>query len=326
MTNGTSTLRAAIRALPATLFVLAAAIPAGAVFAQDVERTFTVAEGDRVFLDVERANVSVTSWDRSEVAFSAARVEGLEFEFAQGDGVLTIRSRDENRRGLFRWWSRGPMAEITLNVPYQQDLDLRTSGGNVAIDRLRGDFAAATSGGQIEAGDIDGTVDVATSGGRIRLQHASGPVDAATSGGSIQIDSVAGPVKARTSGGRIRIGEAGASVSAETSGGSIEIDGAVGAIQARTSGGSVEAGLAGQPVADSELRTSGGNVTVYLPVGFQADLSANASGGGITSDFPELEPDNSAGGAELEQSLNGGGPDLVMRTSDGSIRIRRLGD
>ena len=109
---------------------------------------------------------------------------------------------------------------------------------------------------------------------------------------------------------RVRVGEAGAA----------------GAVQVRTSGGSVEAGMAGQPDVDSELRTSGGNVTFHLPDGFQADLSVNASGGRISSDFPELEPENSSGGGTLEQSLNGGGPDLVMRTSGGSIRIRRLQD
>lgn len=324
MNHAGSTTSAANRALPAALLVLAAAIPGGSVLGQDVERSFSVAEGDRVVLDVERANVSVTSWDRSEVAISAAMAEHLEFEFSQEDGVVTIRARDEDRSGRFRWRWGNPLADITVNVPYSQDLNLSTSGGDVEIDRLQGDFTAHTSGGEVNAGDIDGSVDLATSGGRVRLQHASGPVTAATSGGSIQLESVGGAIEVRTSGGRIRIGEAGAAVNARTSGGSIEVGSAAGAVQARTSGGSIESGLTGQTDRDSELRTSGGNVTVYLPDGFQADLSANASGGGVSSDFPELKLDNSAGGGTLEQSLNGGGPDLVMRTSGGSIRIRRL--
>lgn len=324
MKHATSIARVANRAIPATLLVLAIAIPGRSVFGQDVERSFAVAEGDRVALIVEHANVTVTSWDRTEVDFSAASVTGLEFEFSQNDGVVTISGGDVERRGLFLWRSRGPVAEITMNVPYWQHLNLITSGGDIQIDRLHGDFTAHTSGGEIQVGEIDGSVDLATSGGRIRLQQSSGPVTAATSGGSIQFESVAGAVEARTSGGRIRIGEAGATVSAATSGGSIEVGRAAGAVQAQTSGGSVEVSLAGQTDADSELRTSGGSVTVYLPDGFQADLSAKSFGGGVTSDFPELVVDNSAGGGELEQSLNGGGPDLLLRTSGGSIRIRRL--
>lgn len=326
MKHATSIARVANRAIPATLLVLAIAIPGRSVFGQDVERSFSVAEGDRVVLIVEHANVTVTSWDRNEVAFSAARAERYEFEFSQEDGIVTIGGDIVGRRGLFDWRSWGPLAEVTLNVPYRQNLNLSTSGGDIRIDRLQGKLDAATSGGEIDAGDIDGSVDLATSGGRIRLQQSSGPVTAATSGGSIQFGSVAGAVEARTSGGRIRIGEAGATVSAATSGGSIEVGRAAGAVQAQTSGGSVEVSLAGQTDADSELRTSGGSVTVYLPDGFQADLSAKSFGGGVTSDFPELVVDNSAGGGKLEQSFNGGGPDMVLRTSGGSIRIRRLED
>lgn len=236
MKHATSTASAAVRTLPATLLVLAAAIPGGAVLGQNVERSFAVAEGDRVVLVVERAHVSVTSWDRPEVAFSATKVEGFEFEFGQEDGVVTISGSDEERRGIFRWWSWGPLAEVTMKVPYRQDLNLSTSGGDIEIGRLQGEVTALTSGG------------------------------------------------------------------------------------------SVEAGLASQTVVDSELRTSGGNVTVYLREDFQADLSASTSGGGITSDFPELAPENSAGGGDLEQAFNGGGPALVLRTSGGSIRIRRLED
>ena len=341
--------RTAIRALPATVLVLAAASPGGSVFGQNMERSFTVAEGDWLVLDVERAHISVTSWDRTEVAFSAERAEHLIFELSQEDGVTTIHGRDEcseedgaitisgrddaviiingrivNPNSPSGRCLRAPLAEIAINVPYRQYLNLRTSGGDIRIDRLQGVFTARTSGGDIEADDIDGSADVRTSGGGIRLQHASGSVAARTSGGSIHLNSVVGVIESRTSGGSIRIGEAGAAVEARTSGGSIEVASAGGAVHARTSGGSVEVSLANQPQMDSELRTSGGNVTVYVRDDLQLDLSANTSGGRISSDFPELAPENSAGHANLEKALNGGGPELVLQTSGGSIWIRRL--
>lgn len=79
--------------------ILALAAYAGGAFGQDVERSFTVAEGDRVVVDVERAEITVTAWDRPEVSFSAVRADRLELEFSQEDGVVTIRGRDENRLG-----------------------------------------------------------------------------------------------------------------------------------------------------------------------------------------------------------------------------------
>ncbi len=342
----------AIRTLPAMLLVLAAASPVSFVFGQDMERSFTVAEGEWVVLDVERAHISVSTWDRTEVAFSAEKAEHLTFELSQAHGAITIQGSDEfsgtngdisvsgiNAGGVViingrvvtpdkhsGHWVETPSAQIVLNVPYRQNLNLRASRGNIRIDRLEGQFNARTSGGNIEANDVDGSVEARTSGGGIRVQHASGSVAATTSGGSIQLGNVSGEIKSRTSGGGIRIGEAGGTLEARTSGGSITVGSASGAVHASTSGGSVEVRMADQPQMGSELRASGGNVTVYLRDDLQLDLSANTSGGGITSDFPDLAPEDSPGRAILEKPLNGGGPDLVMRSAGGSIRIRRLDD
>lgn len=65
--------RTAIRALPATMLVLAATSPGGSVFGQNMERSFTVAEGDWLVLNVECAHISVTSTDHTEFALFAER-------------------------------------------------------------------------------------------------------------------------------------------------------------------------------------------------------------------------------------------------------------
>lgn len=309
-----------------SLALLAALAFAGTAHAKDVQRSFSVEPGDTVVVDVERAEINVTSWERSEVDFSAEGAEQHVFESSQREGVVTIRGKHEGGGGWFDWFSSSSQAEINMKVPYRQELNLVTRGGNIELDRLQGEFTARTSGGDIDAEEVDGPVDVRTSGGTIKVEKASGSVDAATSGGSIQLDAVGGEVSAKTSGGRIRIGEAGSAVVATTSGGSIEVESAGGAVQARTSGGSVEVGFAGQPSGNSELRTSGGNVTVYLPDGFKADVSASAFGGGVSSDFSEEIPENSHGRGNLDFVLNGGGPGLVLKTSGGSVRIRRIED
>lgn len=127
-------------------------------------------------------------------------------------GVVIINGRVVTPDNYSGQWVKTPPAQIVLNVPYRQNLNLRTSGGNIRIDRLQGQFNARASGGDIEADDVDGSVEVRT------------------------------------------------------------------------------------------------------------------SGGGIASDFPDLAPENAAGRARIEKPLNGGGPDLVVRTTGGSIRIRRLDD
>ena len=310
----------------ALIIALAAVAFTGTAHAEDVQRSFSVEPGDLVVVDVERAEISINSWDQSEVEFFAEDADQITFEFSQEDGVVTILGHYEGRDSWFDWFSSDPQAEIQMKVPYRQNLHLGTSGGDIELDRLQGEFTARTSGGDIEAEDVDGPVDAKTSGGTIEVENASDSVIARTSGGSIRLKAVAGEIDAKTSGGSIRIGEAGAAVVAKTSGGSIEVEGARRAVQARTSGGSIEVGFVGQPESTSELRTSGGNVTAHLFDDLKANLSASTSGGGVSSDFPEATPDNSYGRGRLSQALNGGGPDLMLKTSGGSIRIRRLED
>ena len=196
---------------------------------------------------------------------------------APEDAVIIINGRNVTPDSPLRRRPRGPLAEIAINVPYQQNLNLRTTAGDIMIDRLEGKFTAHTSSGDIEADDIDGSVDVETSSGSIHLQHASGPVTAGASSGSIHLYSVAGPIQAKSSSGNIRIGETGATVAARASSGSIQIGSASGALHASTSSGSIEVSLSGQVESNSEMRASSGNVTVYLPDDFQADVSANTS-------------------------------------------------
>lgn len=236
---------------------------------QDIERSFTVAEGDRVVVDVERADLNITAWDRSEVGISVSNTERYEFDFSQENDVVTINGEYDRPNFLFGGFSNRRSATVTMNVPYRQNLDLRTSGGDIDLDRLQGEFNARTSGGDIDADEIDGPAD------------------------------------------------------AHTSGGDIEIGNAAAALDARTAGGDIEVSFSGAAAAGGELRTMGGDVTVYLPDDAQVEIDANAMGGGVSSEFEGADTRSSSGRNSLDLTLNGGGPELVLRTMGGSVRILR---
>ena len=292
--------------------------------AQDIERGFTVAEGDRVVVDVERADLNITAWDRAEVGVSVGNSTGrYEFDFGQEDGVVTIKGEYDRPGFLFGGFSNRRSAVVTMNVPYRQHLDLRTSGGDIDLDRLQGEFNARTSGGNIDADEIDGPVDAHTSGGDIEIGSITGSAEIGTSGGDIEIGTVSGEVEMRTSGGDINLNQAGGAVSAGTSGGDIEIGNAAAALDARTAGGDIEVTFAGATAAGGELRTMGGDVTVYLPEDAQVEIDANAMGGGVSSEFEGADTSRSSGRNSLDLTLNGGGPELVLRTMGGSVKILR---
>jgi DUF4097 and DUF4098 domain-containing protein YvlB len=112
-------------------------------------------------------------------------------------------------------------------------------------------------------------------------------------------------------------------VQAKTSGGSIKVDEALGPIDARTSGGSIRAQLSQQPQGPCQLRTSGGNVEVSLAADIGLQVDARTSGGRVSTDFPVVTQ-GTLDKNSLKASINGGGPLMTLRTSGGSIRLRKL--
>lgn len=146
-------------------------------------------------------------------------------------------------------------------------------------------------------------------------------VDLKTSGGSIVLASLTGKVDAYTSGGSIKLGEINGDVDVKTSGGSIRVGDVAGAINAHTSGGSINVKVSKQPVGPSRLTTSGGSVSAYLLPSIAVDLEASTSGGRVNSQF---DVDGSVKKTSVEGAINGGGPKLILKTSGGSVNIKKL--
>lgn len=163
-------------------------------------------------------------------------------------------------------------------------------------------------------------VDVRTSGGGLAVRDLNAPVRAETSGGGVQVQNVAGTVNAHTSGGRIEVADSTGDLDLKTSGGGIDIRNDDGKVEARTSGGGIEAQLRANHGID--LRTSGGTITVLLPEDTHASVDAETSGGHVTSEFPltttQIDDRNHVQGV-----IGGGGPAISLNTSGGNIRLKR---
>ena len=146
-------------------------------------------------------------------------------------------------------------------------------------------------------------------------------VELKTGGGSIELSDLKGTVNADTSGGSIRLGRIEGDVEVETSGGSIRVDEVAGNIDAHTSGGSIKVKLSQQPTADCRLTTSGGSVVAYLAPGIAVDLDASTSGGRVSSEF---DVKGTIKKKRIRGTINGGGPDLVLKTSGGSVSVKEI--
>lgn len=334
MNAKTPTLRIAILVTAALALAAAGAATAYAGEEDVVTKSFPAAPGGKLVLDTDIGAVEIRGADTGTVDIAVYREVRRgdrdkvlrEFRLAfdqRGNDVYVTGDRD--RHGISGLWDdiwKKLKVRFVVTVPRSFDADVRTSGGGIDIADLLGRVAARTSGGDVSCDRIGGNVEAKTSGGDVRIGVVDGRVEARTSGGDIRIVEAKGNVQARTSGGDIHIERALAEVDAHTSGGDITAGDVGGALKAKTSGGSVTAAIASQPGSRCELTTSGGSVTVRLAANVAVDIDAHSSGGHVDTDIP-VTVQGEIGRSTLKAKINGGGPELYLRTSGGSIHIKK---
>ncbi|MBW3670341.1 MAG: DUF4097 domain-containing protein [Acidobacteria bacterium] len=301
------------------LIALLLALPAAGVETQ-IRRSFEVRAGGTLELDTDRGSIEIRTHDAPTVDVlvtmdartrdeSEAKEMFEDFDVSFHPSVADLRIEGDDRSPRSRGWfnfrggSNAFRVRWTVTVPTRYTLDLRTSGGSISVHDLNGDVDARTSGGGLKFGRIEGRVRARSSGGSISIEETGGRVDVSTSGGGIAIARARGDVRAHTSGGSIRVDEV------------------FGTIDAVTSGGSITASLSSQPTHDCRLSTSGGSVNVRLDPSIALNLDARSSGGRVSADIP-VTIRGTMGKNRLQGTINGGGPELVLRTSGGGISIR----
>jgi DUF4097 and DUF4098 domain-containing protein YvlB len=207
-------------------------------------------------------------------------------------------------RSWYDWFGFGERRmHFTIEVPRDYSVELRTAGGYLDVRNLNAPVRGATSGGSIVVRDVTGSVDMHTSGGSIDAEHLNGTTELGTSGGSISVTDASGDLDVHTSGGGIRLRNIDASVTAATSGGSVHAE-------MRSNRG-------------ISLSTSGGTIGLLLPENVGASIDASTSGGRVSSTLP-LSSTEAADRSHLRGVINGGGKQVVLHTSGGSIDLGPL--
>jgi len=299
-----------------------------------IRKTFNVAPGGKLTIRADRGSIDVKTASTDKVEIEVTREPGRgadsdilekhQVTFSQEGNDVTIEARMRGAQNK-SFWGRGNNLKVhyDVTVPAKYNVNLKTSGGSIAVKDLEGEARTETSGGSLKLGQIKGPVHGRTSGGSIHVMGATQDVDIETSGGSISVGDSGGNVIARTSGGSIHVGDVKGAVTAETSGGGIEVNGATGPVKAHTSGGPIHAAITQQPTGPCTFETSGGGIEVKMASNVAIDLDAETSGGSVSTDFPvatsgELKKNH------LRSKLNGGGPKVTVGTFGGSIHIKKM--
>ncbi len=319
-----------------SLLLPMASLTARADTEEQINKRFSVKPAGTIVVDVDVGGIEVGTNATSEVVVDVWRKVGRSSKaeeqkylkdnpvtFSQDGDTVTIRSKSKSRSGWSWLGHNSNEAKYTITVPAQFNAKLETAGGGIEVDDLTGDVKANTSGGGLHFARLHGPLNGETSGGGIHVLNCEGKVKINTSGGGIEVAGGSGSLDGETSGGSVGVKEFQGPIHVETSGGGITIFGATGKVQGSTSGGSIKAVLAA-PVSDTvKLETSGGGITLQVPGNTAFNLDAETSAGSVTSELPVV-CDGKKEHDQLKGTVNGGGKTVWLRTSAGSIHVKRV--
>jgi hypothetical protein len=244
--------------------------------------------------------IDIRGWDRDEARIEVEKrgsdkglLDQIEVVADQKGNQITLEARRPSSKkyafGMLETVSRS--AKLTASVPTGSNLTITTGYGNVTIERVKGRLELRTGDGAINGLDISGDIAARTDSGSVRLESVDGRCDIVTGDGSI------------TLAGRLDL------------------------LRARTSDGSLTLKiLPGSKVSETwSLQTDDGNVVMYLPDGLDGDVDAEASAGSAKAESTLLsKSDLDRNRHVLRGTLGSGGNIVRLRTSDGSITLKRL--
>lgn len=207
---------------------------------------------------------------------------------------------------------------------------LSTSGGDYHIGKVSGRVKILSQSGEIRVGGAGGGAELKTYGGDIVVGPVTGDLKASTLAGDIVVESVSGSALADTNGGDIRIDRVGGNLDVRTSGGDIRVQRVGGGVRAASAGGEIRIGLSACDARGGgvTIRNDGGDVTLALPADCKAEVELVVTGAdedetAVRSDFPESTLSRRNGVQRSTLTLNGGGEKILVRTTSGTIRLRR---
>jgi DUF4097 and DUF4098 domain-containing protein YvlB len=195
----------------------------------------------------------------------------------------------------------------TLWWPDKIDYDVSQDGDVVTIKAEQKE-RFSTIGGRSPGADIEVTVPVNTS---VRLR---------TSNGMIEVRGTESSGSVETSNGQIVLENIRGDFRAETSNGAIEVNQSRGSVDLYTSNGSITYSGELLPDTRTEMRTSNGGITVNVQGEPSLMLDASTSNSSVKSDLPITA--STTGDNHLVGTIGDGEAELVLRTSNASVRIR----
>jgi DUF4097 and DUF4098 domain-containing protein YvlB len=167
-------------------------------------QTFSVSGAPRVNLSTFDGVVTVRSWDKPEVMYTAIKrgnrsedLKAITIKAEQQGSLVSIIAEVENQES--------GAVDFELFLPRNISLNASSGDGRLVVEGLSGDITLRTGDGPIEVSNTRGTLMVNTGDGPIRVNGFEGQLDARTGDGSISLDGSFTGLAAQTGSGSVAL-------------------------------------------------------------------------------------------------------------------------
>ncbi len=263
----------------------------------DWSKVYQVADKPAVTLETGDAGVEIHSCGGCRAIHVSVHTDQKLSDFTleehQEQNHVTFRLKEKPNYGIHIGWNGSRKTSVTVETPANLSLDARVADGSVSARGLTGEFQVQSSDGSVNLEDVHGNINASTADGSVSIHHSSGQIEARSSDGSVDVEGRWNKVTMHTKDGSVKLALA---------------DGS-------------------QLTQASEIASSDGGVSILLPHSLNADLDVRANDGSIRCDLPlKLDGYTTKGSSDhhIAGHLNAGGTPLVVKTSDGSVRIAAL--
>jgi len=294
--------------------------------------TITGETRDDVTLEM---HVTGRGFDQPEAKAEAASVKPkLE---TVGDAIVASLDAAQRRPGPHR-----PL-QITLTIKAPSRLALRvephlghlsvsglagavilSSRGETTISRIDGPLQLTHGGGPL---DIDGapSLKLNARGSRGTVRHIAGSVSLDCLGGELSFRDITGPMEVESRNTDLKVDDMTAlkgPLRINAANGSVRLTGLK--VETRVDGRNTAINVAMDAAAPVTIYSTSDDVTVTPPAGGYT-LDAVATDGQLTIDDGDLKPTTNDTDQRVSGAIRGGGPQLTLRNSHGSIRVNKHG-
>ena len=251
--------------------------------------------------------------------------------------------------------------DMDISVPKKASVTIRNERGDVSVSDMEKPVIVGTTAGDVEVRDTAGDVSVDTQRGDVKVSDTHGNVKIGGRGGEVNVSGATGsltldgefrgPVRAdkiakgvrfvshrtdltitqlsghmETGSGNLEIADAPGNLTLRTNSYDISIENAGGKVKVENRNGNIEVRFSQPPKDDIEITNSSSPITLILPESSSFEVGADCHSCDIDSEFSAdtLKQTSTAGDSHLEGKYgNGRGPKITLKTSYGSISIRK---